>query len=185
MREDETSEDGGELVTVVRRCFFPPVQQKQFVVTSSSRKHQPLFPLNQQCKNGVSVWVKTREREEGAGTVVGRHVQLHSPAPSAPLLLFFLGGHTEIAALPLHFNPPCTHSLGTLALTPPARQTILSGICTLGKACLLQGPAKERMRFHPAATSPRGAPEGLMGSLGNGQALPGTGGAFRAEGSFC
>lgn len=185
MREDETSEDGGELVTVVRRCFFPPVQQKQFVVTSSSRKHQPLFPLNQQCKNGVSVWV--RERERGGSWNCGGETRtapqsstLCSPSPG-----FFLGGHTELAALPLHFNPPCPHSLGTLALTPPARQTIPSGICTLGKACLLQGPAKERMRFHPAAASPRGAPEGLMGSLGHGQALPGTGGAFRAEGSFC
>lgn len=41
--------------------FFPPAQEKQFVVPSPSRKH--LFPLNQQCKNGVSVWVRTRERE--------------------------------------------------------------------------------------------------------------------------
>lgn len=44
--------------------FFPPVQEKQFVVPSPSRKHQPLFPLNQQCENGVSVWVKMRDREE-------------------------------------------------------------------------------------------------------------------------
>lgn len=64
MREEGTSEDGGELVTIVRRCFFPPVREKQFVVTSSSRKHQPLFPLNQQRKNGVSVWVKTRRERE-------------------------------------------------------------------------------------------------------------------------
>jgi len=47
-----------------REVFFPSVEEKQFVVLSPSRKHQPLFPLNQQCENGVSVWVKTREREE-------------------------------------------------------------------------------------------------------------------------
>lgn len=56
-----------------REVFFRPVQEKQFVVPSPSRKHQPLFPLNQQCENGVSVWVKMREREKGDGTMVGRH----------------------------------------------------------------------------------------------------------------
>lgn len=131
MREEETSEDGGELVTVVRRWFFPPVQEKQFVVTSSSRKHQPLFPLNQQCKNGVRVWVKTRkregERERREFELWWGDTRLHSPTPSAPLLLAFLGGHTELSALSLNFNPPCTCSLGTLALSLLSPKPCLMG----------------------------------------------------------
>lgn len=88
--------------------FFPTVEEKQFVVPSPSRKHQPLFPLNQHCENGVSVWVNARERD---GTVVGRHLQLRSPVPSAPPPLASPRGHTELTALPLHPDPLHTLSL--------------------------------------------------------------------------
>lgn len=63
-REEGRREDGGETVAVGGRCFFLLLKKKQFVVPSPSRKHQLLFPLNQQCEDGVSVWVKTKESRE-------------------------------------------------------------------------------------------------------------------------
>lgn len=92
--------------------FFPPVQEKQFVVPSPSRKH--LFPLNQQCKNGVSVWVKAREREKGDGAMAGRHAQLCSPASSASLPWLCTGS----IALHLRPNLLCALSPAAQALFP-------------------------------------------------------------------
>lgn len=141
MGEEETSEDGGELVTVVRRCFFPPVQEKQFVVTSSSRKHQPLFPLNQQCKNGVSVWVRICERERERER---RELELwwrgtYSSTIQHPLLPFswLFSGDTPSSLLsPFISTLPALVALARWHCPPLTPQTILSGIHTLGNACL-------------------------------------------------
>lgn len=92
-------ERGREERRWVRTCdswqdvFFPPVQEKQFVVPSPSRKHQPLFPLNQQCENGVSVWVKMRDREERWNHGVETRTALQPGVICSPSSGFARGTH--------------------------------------------------------------------------------------------
>lgn len=54
--------------------------------------------------------------------MVWRHVRLRSLVSSAPPPLASPGGHTELAALPLHPDPLCTLNLGALALFPSSPQ---------------------------------------------------------------
>lgn len=87
---------GEKLRRLAGGVFFPPAYEKQFVVPSPSRKHQLLFPLNQQCEDGVSVWVKTKDSKEMEawwGATYGSAARCHLlPFPCR------CPGHTQLPA---------------------------------------------------------------------------------------